>query len=254
MGSDQTVAIVVGAVIVIVGFSLWPVLNGASNNLSSLSQASCVQDASSRYRHAYNAIATGVPSALQYNTTTGEAGGAGVPVSQTSSATTCSYGAGLTAGSTFVVNEYGDVIASAAKATHTPIRGSSWAIPERILQLSAGINGLLLAFLPMVGVLGFLGISITNLASYFLGSSSLATSIRKSIVTLCAVIGLMVILPLFIVSIVGANQVVNPYPINQSFGNVLDLLVVVLPVTSIAGTLSILASQVYYLFSQDARK
>ena len=35
MGSNTIIAIVVGAILVIVGFSLWPVLNGASNSLYS---------------------------------------------------------------------------------------------------------------------------------------------------------------------------------------------------------------------------
>ena len=33
MGSNTIIAIVVGAILVIVGFALWPVLNGASNSL-----------------------------------------------------------------------------------------------------------------------------------------------------------------------------------------------------------------------------
>ena len=36
MGSNTIIAIVVGAILVIVGFALWPVLNGASNSLLQL--------------------------------------------------------------------------------------------------------------------------------------------------------------------------------------------------------------------------
>ena len=36
MGSNTIIAIVVGAILVIVGFALWPVLNGASNSLYSV--------------------------------------------------------------------------------------------------------------------------------------------------------------------------------------------------------------------------
>ena len=41
MGSNTIIAIVVGAILVIVGFALWPVLNGASNSLYSYFQNSC---------------------------------------------------------------------------------------------------------------------------------------------------------------------------------------------------------------------
>ena len=41
MGSNMIIAIVVGAILVIVGFSLWPVLNGATNSLYSYFRDSC---------------------------------------------------------------------------------------------------------------------------------------------------------------------------------------------------------------------
>ena len=40
-GSSPILAIVVGAIVVIAGFSLWPVLNASANNLYSYFRDSC---------------------------------------------------------------------------------------------------------------------------------------------------------------------------------------------------------------------
>ena len=40
IGSNAIIAIVVGAIVVIVGFSLWPILNASSNNLYSYDDGS----------------------------------------------------------------------------------------------------------------------------------------------------------------------------------------------------------------------
>ena len=53
MGSNTIIAIVVGAILVIVGFALWPVLNGASNSLYSYFQNSCDDGNGNRFGKAY---------------------------------------------------------------------------------------------------------------------------------------------------------------------------------------------------------
>ena len=53
MGSNAIIAIVVGAIVVIVGFSLWPVLNAASNNLYSYFQNSCDDGNGNRFTKLY---------------------------------------------------------------------------------------------------------------------------------------------------------------------------------------------------------
>ena len=53
MGSNTIIAIVVGAILVIVGFSLWPVLNGASNSLYSYFRASCDDGNGNRFLRVY---------------------------------------------------------------------------------------------------------------------------------------------------------------------------------------------------------
>ena len=53
-GSNAIIAIVVGAIVVIVGFSLWPVLNASSNNLySAISETSCDDGSGNRFLRGY---------------------------------------------------------------------------------------------------------------------------------------------------------------------------------------------------------
>ena len=56
MGSNTIIAIVVGAILVIVGFALWPVLNGASNSLYSYFQDSCDDGNGNRFGKIYVGI------------------------------------------------------------------------------------------------------------------------------------------------------------------------------------------------------
>ena len=53
MGSNTIIAIVVGAIMVIVGFSLWPVLNGASNSLYAYFRNSCDDGHGNRFLRIY---------------------------------------------------------------------------------------------------------------------------------------------------------------------------------------------------------
>ena len=53
MGGNTIIAIVVGAILVIVGFSLWPVLNGATNSLYSYFRNSCDDGNGNRFLSVY---------------------------------------------------------------------------------------------------------------------------------------------------------------------------------------------------------
>ena len=52
-GSNAILAIVVGAIAIIVGFSLWPVLNASSNNLYSYFRDSCADGSGNRFLRGY---------------------------------------------------------------------------------------------------------------------------------------------------------------------------------------------------------
>ena len=96
MGSNTIIAIVVGAILVIVGFALWPVLNGASNSLYAYFQNSCVADggAGNRFTKVYlGNDSNPLPSPLDskaYYTNSGVHGGSGSPVSEDKVANTSS--------------------------------------------------------------------------------------------------------------------------------------------------------------------
>ena len=68
MGSNAIIAIVVGAIVVIVGFSLWPVLNGASNNLYSYFRDSCGDVSGNRFTKVYVGHRKRSPQADEYST------------------------------------------------------------------------------------------------------------------------------------------------------------------------------------------
>ena len=83
MGSNTIIAIVVGAILVIVGFALWPVLNGASNSLYSYFQDSCDDGNGNRFTKAYLGDSTtqtfpSDPDPRTYYTIPRVHGGAGV--------------------------------------------------------------------------------------------------------------------------------------------------------------------------------
>ena len=94
MGSNTIIAIVVGAILVIVGFALWPVLNGASNSLYSYFQNSCISDSENGYRFGKVYIgddSNPLPSPLNsgaYYTASGIHGGSGFSLAEDTGATT----------------------------------------------------------------------------------------------------------------------------------------------------------------------
>ena len=97
MGSNTIIAIVVGAVMVIVGFTLWPVLNGASNSLYAYFRDSCDDGNGTRFLRSYlryhsdesgHATATltpitalpSEPESIIYYARINKFGGAGIPI------------------------------------------------------------------------------------------------------------------------------------------------------------------------------
>ena len=88
MGSNAIIAIVVGAIVVIVGFNLWPVLNAASNNLYSYFRDSCSSTSGNRFTKVYVGVTGNDPQADEYSTDEGIHGGRGANLSEDSTTTT----------------------------------------------------------------------------------------------------------------------------------------------------------------------
>ena len=119
MGSNMIIAIVVGAILVIVGFSLWPVLNGASNSLYSYFRDSCDDSNGNRFLRAYVEDTTtsalpSNPNRYIYYSDPGQHGGSGMVLEEGSGAcqSPATTTSGLTAGTVNLVNEHGERIQS----------------------------------------------------------------------------------------------------------------------------------------------
>ena len=250
MGSNAIIAIVVGAIVVIVGFSLWPVLNGASNQLYSYFRDSCDDGSGNRFLRAYQGVTTGTPGNAQYDTGTGVHGGKGYTISGNASGN-CEAAppTGVTptiTTATVMYNEQGDSIGNAATAIlWTSAAPFEWVEVAEILKRFSGINNLLLTILPVISIAGFLGVSGAKLYTYGKGASDIGSAISTSIFTLIAIVVAMVIAGPIMGSLVEANQVVESgqYQVNNSFGNIISLLFSMIPIIYVAGLVTLVGLQ-----------
>ena len=251
MGSNAIIAIVVGAIVVIVGFNLWPVLNAASNNLYSYFQDSCDDGNGNRFTKMYVGVTSSDPGPEQYSTTEAIHGGSGANLSESATAGSC--GGIFTAAASATVglalyNEQGESLgaASAASVTAQILPGTNtWIEVADMLQRFSGINNLLLTILPVISIAGFLGVSGAKLYTYGKGASNIGSAISTSIFTLIAVVVAMVIAGPILGSVVDANQVVvsGQYQVNGAFANIITLLFAMIPVIYVAGLVTLVGLQ-----------
>ena len=274
MGSNTIIAIVVGAILVIVGFSLWPVLNGASNSLYSYFRDSCDDGNGNRFLQAYVGngaeTAPNTPDPNAYYERLRQHGGKGVKLSGDSSGE-CEASALIPASASgsgnpeiyTIYNEQGDILGRQAPTpNHLPDDPSApapavsdfattdddayhWVTVAPMLSRFAGINNLLLTILPVVSIAGFLGISGAKLYSYGKGTASIGSSISTSVFTLIGIVVAMVIAGPIMGAAVDANQVVvsGQYQVNTTFGNIIQLLFAMIPVVYIAGLVTLVGLQ-----------
>ena len=255
-GSNAILAVVVGAIVVIVGFSLWPVLNATSNHLYSYFRDSCDDGSGNRFLRMYEGIdTTGLAGnalgATQYNHETGIHGGKGVTVSGTTLGICQGTFPGAIAASARLFNEQGEQIGNSPTGTlatpfSVPLEPTyEWIEVADILKRFSGINNLLLTILPVISIAGFLGVSGGRLYSYGKGASNIGSAISTSIFTLIAIVVAMVIVGPVIGSLVEANLVVESgqYQINSVFGNIISLLFAMIPIIYIAGLVTLVGLQ-----------
>ena len=256
MGSNTIIAIVVGAILVIVGFSLWPVLNGASNSLYSYFRDSCDDGNGNKFLRAYygNTSPTLGTDALAFYTVPGQHGGKGKTITASAINSARCY-AEFTVPKTSTApsdgnayNEQGGLIGIITVGTDAVLgfaSGSAWTEVAPMLARFSGINNLLLTILPVVSIAGFLGISGAKLYSYGKGTASIGSSISTSVFTLIGIVIAMVIAGPIMGSAVDANQVVvsGQYQVNSTFGNIIQLLFAMIPVVYIAGLVTLVGLQ-----------
>ena len=194
MGSNTIIAIVVGAILVIVGFALWPVLNGASNSLYSYFQDSCDDGNGNRFTKAYigSSVATlpSSPVSTTYYTALRVHGGAGVNLVEDSTngtecqATSSAWASGMAPFYSEQGEKIGDFPAAGGVMITEADDPFTWVKVAPMLDRFSGINNLLLTVIPVVSIAGFLGISGAKLYSYGKGtSSSIGSSISTSVFT-----------------------------------------------------------------------
>ena len=248
MGSNAIIAIVVGAIVVIVGFNLWPVLNAASNNLYSYFQDSCDDGSGNRFTRVYKGVTafTTGGSEYEYNTEDGVHGGAGVGLAKNSTGA-CSFTVNTTvtaAATEELWNEQGNRVGHAG-TTAVLVSPNEWIEVAAMLKRFSGINNLLLTILPVISIAGFLGVSGAKLYTYGKGASNIGSAISTSIFTLIAVVVAMVIAGPILGSVVDANQVVasGQYQVNGAFANIITLLFAMIPVIYVAGLVTLVGLQ-----------
>ena len=255
MGSNAIIAIVVGAIVVIVGFSLWPVLNAASNNLYSYFQNSCDDGNGNRFTKMYVGDVPAVTSTTTvgntYYISEGYHGGPGVTLREDAAASGKCQGTlnGVPAVSAPLYNEQGERVGSTLSASAVAINVLAppyvWIEVADMLKRFSGINNLLLTILPVISIAGFLGVSGAKLYTYGKGASNIGSAISTSIFTLIAVVVAMVIAGPILGSVVDANQVVasGQYQVNGAFANIITLLFAMIPVIYVAGLVTLVGLQ-----------
>ena len=247
MGNNTITAVVVGALIVVVAFSLWPILNGATNSLYAYFRDSCDDGSGNRFLAVYEGVATGNPNSTQYNTDTQIHGGSGAELGKgTGTLCTATFGAALATSAT-LYDEHGESVGTAVAAAAQPLAASYvWVEVAGVLNFFSGINNILLAIIPVVSIGGFLGISGAKLYSYGRSTGgNIASHLSGSVFTLVALIITIIIAPVIMDSLIGANQVVESgqYRINNQFGTILELLFGAIPLLYIAGLVGLIGMQ-----------
>ena len=245
-GSNSILAIVVGAIVVIVAFSLWPVLNASSNQLYSYFRDSCVDGIGNRFLRGYVEHTGANPAGnTAYSIQYGH-GGAGIRLA--ASGRDCSFTGEHLNADDVLFNEYGNHIFTAAAAVDASTVQAlpyEWIEVADILKRFSGINKLLLTIIPVISIAGFLGISGAKLYSYGKGASNIGSALTTSIITLVAIVIALVIAGPVIGSLVEANLVVESgqYQINSVFGNIVTLLFAMIPIIYIAGLVTLVGLQ-----------
>ena len=140
----------------------------------------------------------------------------------------------------------GGLAAAQPSATITEWAGYNWVKVAGVLNFFSGINNILLAIIPVVSIGGFLGISGAKLYSYGRSTGgNIASHLSGSVFTLVALIITIIIAPVIMDSLIGANQVVESgqYRINNQFGTILELLFGAIPLLYIAGLVGLIGMQ-----------
>ena len=252
MGTNMISAAVLGAIILVVSFVLWPILNSASDNLYLYFVESCEKD-SERYMKAYKSASDGAVNT--YNPATGKYVGSGIPVASATGGL-CSFTTTAAAGDKFY-SERGKLIHTAAAEAVTPTAADAsgeWKPLPGLMKRFGTLNHLLTSLIPVISIAGMMSISGAGLIDYAKGSGNISSAIKGSVMTLVLTLVMLFLAPIVLDSVISAGDVgtSGQYQINSRFGSILSLLFSVIPLLYVAGLLSLYGFQAWNRFGKGS--
>ena len=271
MNTSAIVAIIMGVLMMVLSFVLFPTLNSAMDDLMLYWVDSCELN-NERFVRAY-AGATGGTLDNTYISTGDEKGsfyGAGKTVGLYNGACGVINATAVRAATTGAVtgvytgyyNERGKAIAfgavfdaagtdltAAAAAVpvgagnYQPVTNGKWIAVPSILDQFGGIGRLVLSVMPIMVLASFLGLVAMGLIEYGRGMSQggIAGSVGAAIIQLIVVIVLLEVLPTVIDAMVDANQSATggSLTVNQQFSGIMAIIFAALPLLLVVGILGI---------------
>ena len=249
MNTSAIVAIIMGVLMMVLSFVLFPTLNSAMDDLMLYWVDSCELN-NERFVRAYVGRDSGAVegSYIYSGDDKGAFYGGGVAVTATASATTCSYAAvtGVASAATTdtLYNERGKAITSGAiTLAGTALGNTKWVNVPSILDQFGGIGRLVLSVMPIMVLASFLGLVAMGLIEYGRGMSQggIAGSVGAAIIQLIVVIVLLEVLPTVIDAMVDANQSATggSLTVNQQFSGIMAIIFAALPLLLVVGILGI---------------
>ena len=264
MNTSAIVAIVMGVLMMVLSFTLYPTLNNAMDDLYLYWTDSC-ELGGDRFVRAYAGVTSVTDESTAsnvYATAGNDKGkffGSGITVVESDSGVCMlSDGTIVPTGTTSPQfwNERGDNLGTFTLATagtvvegdntaptSTRISTSDWVDVPSLLQQFGGIGQLVLSVMPILVLASFLGLVAMGLIEYGRGMSAggIGSAVGLAILQLIVVIVILEVLPTIIDAMVDANQVATggSLSVNEQFSGIMGIIFAALPLLLIVGILGI---------------
>ena len=275
MNTSAIVAIIMGVLMMVLSFVLFPTLNSAMDDLMLYWVDSCELN-NERFVRAYAGATSGTAdnTYISGGDEKGNFYGSGKTVglyngacgvingvaNRTGSVTLTPFNDGLYTG---YYNERGKSISfgavldatgsspslvatapiAAAATNYQPVTNAKWINVPSILDQFGGIGRLVLSVMPIMVLASFLGLVAMGLIEYGRGMSQggIAGSVGAAIIQLIVVIVLLEVLPTVIDAMVDANQSATggSLTVNQQFSGIMAIIFAALPLLLVVGILGI---------------
>jgi len=262
MNTNAVVAIVMGVVLMVLSFVLYPTLNNAMDDLYLYWVDSCELN-NERFVRAYVGTTTVGASPDNIYITSGDDKGDfyGSGGTVTVDGATCDVSSSFTAtGPTFstdsaltLYSERGKQIATIAAGNHDTAgvvasstqldSDAKWIAVPSLLDQFGGIGRLVLSVMPIMVLASFLGLVSMGLVQYGRGMASggIAGAVGAAIIQLIVVIVLLEVLPTVIDAMVDANSSATggSLTVNEQFSGIMGIIFAALPLLLVVGILGV---------------